>query len=346
MPGERLTAPDEELLRTSGLSVHFPVRGSGSGRKQVVHALDDVSLSVRRGRTLGVVGESGSGKTTLGYAVVGHHQPTAGRIWFQGTDVTGYKGAKLRDLRRDIQMVYQDPYGSLNPRMRVEDIVAEPLVAHDRVRSGRELRLKVGELLEMCGLPLTAASRYPHAFSGGQRQRIVIARALALEPKLIVADEPTSALDVSVQAQIVNLLQSLQDRLGLSYIFVSHDLAVVRRVSHEIAVMYLGRVVELGTAERIFDAPQHPYTKALLSAIPVPDPEVDWEGREKLAGEMPSPLEPPSGCRFRTRCPIAVERCALELPPFDEHAPGHWAACHRIGETATERVASINEEAR
>jgi oligopeptide/dipeptide ABC transporter ATP-binding protein len=324
--------PADELLRTSGLSVHFPVRRSGFGPKQVVHALDDVSLAVRPGRTLGVVGESGSGKTTLGYAVVGHHRPTAGRIWFQGTDVTGYTGARLRELRRDIQMIYQDPYGSLNPRMRIEDIVAEPLVAHERVRTRRELRLKVGELLEMCGLSPTSASRYPHAFSGGQRQRIVIARALALEPKLIVADEPTSALDVSVQAQIVNLMQSLQDRLGLSYIFVSHDLAVVRRVSHEIAVMYLGRVVELGTAERIFDAPQHPYTKALLSAIPVPDPEFGWGGRQALGGEVPSPLEPPPGCRFHTRCPIVIDRCSAELPEFAEHAPGHWAACHRIEE--------------
>ena len=317
------------LLRLEGVTVHFPVRSGGllAQRKQV-HAVDDVDLAVLPGETLGLVGESGSGKTTLGYTVLGHYRPTAGRVFFEGEDVTGYQGRRLRELRRHMQMIFQDPYSSLNPRMRVEDIVGEPLVVHRVIKDRRALRERVATLLELCGMPGDVMNRYPHAFSGGQRQRIVIARALALEPKLIVADEPTSALDVSVQAQVINLLQDLQRELGLTYLFISHNLSVVRHISTRIAIMYLGRIFEVATATQIFEHPRHPYTQALLSAIPVPDPDADWHSRRiHLKGEVPSPIDPPRGCRFNTRCPIAVEQCFHETPPLDEKAPGHRAAC-------------------
>ncbi|HMJ78853.1 MAG TPA: oligopeptide/dipeptide ABC transporter ATP-binding protein, partial [Iamia sp.] len=268
---------------------------------------------------------------------------TAGRIWFEGRDVTGFKGERLRLLRRDMQMIFQDPFSSLNPRMKIGDIVAEPLLVHKRLPEGRELRARVVDLLDRCGMPASAVDRYPHAFSGGQRQRIGIARALALDPKLIVADEPTSALDVSVQAQVVNLLQDLQAELGLSYLFISHDLSVVRHISHRIAIMYLGRVVELAPAAEVFDAPKHPYTQALLSAIPIPDPTEDWHrNRVALTGDIPSPINPPVGCRFNTRCPIAVDRCFVESPPLEEKQPGHFAACWRVDVGSTEvPVASV-----
>ena len=323
-----------DLLRLEGLSVHFPVRNGLLARKQFVHAVDDVWLDVRPGETVGLVGESGSGKTTLGYTILGHYTPTAGRVLFDGEDVTGATGSGLRKLRRNMQMVFQDPYSSLNPRMRVEEIVAEPLICHRVISDRAELRARVGSLLEMCGMPADAASRFPHAFSGGQRQRIGIARALALNPRLLVADEPTSALDVSVQAQVVNLLQDLQQQLNLSYLFISHDLSVVRHISHRIAIMYLGQLIEIAPAAEIFDQPQHPYTDALLSAIPVPDPEDEWHGRRvRLIGDVPSPIDPPSGCRFRTRCPIAVDRCSHEVPALEEKDPGHWTACHLIERT-------------
>jgi len=332
----------EPLLRVIDLSIHFPVRGGMFGKKQVVHAVDDVSIEVHPGETLGVVGESGSGKTTLAYGVLGHHRPTKGRIEFRGEDVTGWSGERLRDLRQHMQMIFQDPYSSLNPRMRIEEVVGEPLIVHHRVSDRAELRQRVAELLRLTGMSPAVIDRYPHAFSGGQRQRIGIARALALEPSLLVADEPTSALDVSVQAQVINLMQELQERLGLSYLFISHNLAVVRHISHRIAIMYSGKLVEVAPTAEIFDDPQHPYTRALLSAIPVPDPTTDWHSkRTALSGEIPSPIDPPLGCRFNTRCPDAVDRCYEESPPLAETSTGHWTACWLAptGDQATSPVA-------
>ncbi|HXF74323.1 MAG TPA: ABC transporter ATP-binding protein [Actinomycetota bacterium] len=318
----------EPLLRVEGLTVHFPVRGGPWGQRRVVHAVDDVTFEIRRGETLGLVGESGSGKTTTGRAILRRVPITAGRIWFKGRDITALRGEELRRLRRDMQLVFQDPYASLNPRMRVLDIVAEPLLVHGLVRRIADARDRVVELLELVGLPADAIHRYPHAFSGGQRQRIGIARALALEPDLIVADEPVSALDVSIRAQVVNLMQDLQERLGLTYLFIAHDLSVVRHISHRIAVMYAGKLVELADRDEIYRDPRHPYTRALLSAVPIPDPRVQRaRGRTILRGEIPNPVQPPPGCRFHTRCPIAVERCAAEEPPFEEKAPHHLAAC-------------------
>jgi oligopeptide/dipeptide ABC transporter ATP-binding protein len=324
-----LEASGQALLQMQGLTVHFPVRSGMSGRKQVVQAVDDVWLDVRAGETVGLVGESGSGKTTLGYSVLGHYRPTAGRVIFDGEDVTGLEGKRLQRLRRNMQMVFQDPYGSLNPRMTVEEIVAEPLVCHGVATDRGDVRRRVEELLAMCGMPAEAADRFPHAFSGGQRQRIGIARALALGPRFLVADEPTSALDVSVQAQVVNLLQDLQRDLALAYLFISHDLSVVRHISDRIAIMYLGQVVEVAASDSIFDNPRHPYTEALLSAIPVPDPRSGWhEQRIRLRGDLPSPINPPPGCRFNTRCPIAEDICSKRVPVFEQKADGHWAACH------------------
>jgi peptide/nickel transport system ATP-binding protein len=271
-----------------------------------VHAVDDVSFEIRRGETLGLVGESGSGKTTTGRAILRRVSITAGRIWFKGRDITGLRGEELRRLRRDMQLVFQDPYASLNPRMRVLDIVAEPLLVHGLVRRIEDAEDRVVELLELVGLPVDAVERYPHAFSGGQRQRIGIARALALEPDLIVADEPVSALDVSIRAQVVNLMQDLQERLGLTYLFIAHDLSVVRHISHRIAVMYAGKLVELADRDEIYRDPRHPYTRALLSAVPIPDPRVQRaRSSAVLRGEIPNPVQPPTGCRFHTRCPIA-----------------------------------------
>jgi oligopeptide/dipeptide ABC transporter ATP-binding protein len=331
---EKRPAPEprtgEPLLRVEGLTVHFPVGGAGlwGRRRRVVHAVDDVSFEIRRGETLGLVGESGSGKTTTGRAVLRRVPITAGRIWFKGRDITGLRGEELRRLRRDMQLVFQDPYASLNPRMRVLDIVAEPLLVHGLVRRIEDAEDRVVELLELVGLPVDAVERYPHAFSGGQRQRIGIARALALEPDLIVADEPVSALDVSIRAQVVNLMQDLQERLGLTYLFIAHDLSVVRHISHRIAVMYAGKLVELADRDEIYRDPRHPYTRALLSAVPIPDPRVQRaRSSAVLRGEIPNPVQPPAGCRFHTRCPIAVERCGAEEPPLEEKGPHHLAAC-------------------
>jgi peptide/nickel transport system ATP-binding protein len=320
----------EPLLRVEGLTVHFPVGRAGfwGKRRLFVHAVDDVSFEIRRGETLGLVGESGSGKTTTGRAILRRVPITAGRIWFKGRDITALKGEELRRLRRDMQLVFQDPYASLNPRMRILDIVAEPLLVHGLIRRVEEAEDKVVELLELVGLPADAVDRYPHAFSGGQRQRIGIARALALEPDLIVADEPVSALDVSIRAQVVNLMQDLQERLGLTYLFIAHDLSVVRHISHRIAVMYAGKLVELADRDAIYEHPKHPYTQALLSAVPIPDPAVQRQRqRQVLTGEIPNPVHPPPGCRFHTRCPIAVERCSEEEPPLEQKAPQQAAAC-------------------
>jgi oligopeptide/dipeptide ABC transporter ATP-binding protein len=312
----------EELLRVEGLVKHFPTR------RGAIRAVDGVSFAIGRGETLGLVGESGSGKSTVGRAVLRLTELTAGEMTFMGKDLARSNGKELRALRRQIQIVFQDPYSSLDPQMRVEDILVEPFVIH-RIGDRDERRRRVGALLEQVGLSPSASRRFPREFSGGQRQRIAIARALALQPQLVVCDEAVSALDVSIQAQIVNLLRDLQDDLGLSYLFISHDLAVVREIADRVAVMYVGKIVEIGTSERLFARPHHPYTVALRSAVPEPDPGVERSRRRiVLAGEMPSPLDPPSGCRFRTRCWKAQAICADVEPPLVQQAPGQWAACH------------------
>ncbi|HEX6418601.1 MAG TPA: ABC transporter ATP-binding protein [Acidimicrobiales bacterium] len=325
--GRRGAAP---LVQVDGLTIRFPVGRAGFwGRTHLeVHAVEDVSLAVGRGETLGLVGESGSGKTTIGRALLRRIPPTAGTIRFDGSDITHLRGEELRRLRKRMQLVFQDPYASLNPRMSVLELVAEPLVVHGEARNAAAARDRVVELLDRCGLPADAVDRHPHAFSGGQRQRIGIARALALRPDFIVADEPVSALDVSVRAQVVNLLQDLQDDLGLSYLFIAHDLSVVRHISHRIAILYAGKLVELAPAERLYDHPAHPYTEALLSSVPIPDPPAQRQRRRiVLSGEIPNPIDPPTGCRFQTRCPFVEERCRREQPPLEEKAPGHLAAC-------------------
>ena len=310
------------LLQVRGLQMHFPV---GGGR--VVRAVDDFSLDVGRGEVVGVVGESGSGKTTAGRAILRLLEPTGGSIHFDGTDITHLGRAAMRPFRRRMQIVFQDPYASLNPRRRVRDVIGEALVIHGIGTRG-DRRERVTALLEKVGLPADAMDRYPHEFSGGQRQRIGIARALAVEPDFIVADEPVSALDVSVQAQVVNLLQDLQRDLGLAILFIAHDLAVVHYISDRIVVVYLGRVMEIAPSDTLYRDPRHPYTLALLDAAPVPDPR-QRRSRVPLQGDIPSPANPPSGCVFRTRCPRAIAECAQVIPPLVEVAPGHFKACIR-----------------
>ncbi len=324
------SASGNELLRVTDLVKHFPIK-SGFFRHTVgqVRAVDGVSLSIRAGETLGVVGESGCGKTTLGRTIMKLIEPTSGEIVFDGVDVTTFKRKQMRAVRRDIQIVFQDPYASLNPRMTVRDIVAEPLRIHGLYRGG-EGRRRVEELLRTVGLSPEHANRFPHEFSGGQRQRIGVARALALNPKMMVLDEPVSALDVSIQAQVVNLLDELQNQFGLTYMFIAHDLSVVRHVSDRVAVMYLGKVMEVGTREQIYGAPMHPYTQALLSAVPIESPtQRGKRSRIVLEGDVPSPANPPSGCRFRTRCWKAEQICAEQEPELVPRAGGqHPVACH------------------
>jgi oligopeptide transport system ATP-binding protein len=316
--------PPGELVRVRGLVKHFPVEGSDD----VVRAVDGVTFDILRGETLGLVGESGCGKSTVGRCILRLIEPTEGEIIFDEKSVRGLGKRELRELRREMQIIFQDPYASLNPRLTVRDIVGEPLLIHG-LKEKTARRAKVAELLTKVGLDPDYMNRYPHEFSGGQRQRIGIARALALNPKLIVADEPVSALDVSVQAQVVNLLQDLQQELGLTYLFISHGLAVVEHISTRVAVMYLGRIVEVASAPELYAGPLHPYTQALLSAIPVPDPQRKRK-RIVLQGDVPTPINPPSGCRFRTRCPFAIDDCARIDPDLREISPGHTAACIRI----------------
>jgi len=316
------------LLEVKNLKVHFPVKhGLFSRQRDYVKAVDDVSLSIEPGETLGLVGESGCGKTTLGRAIIRLLKPTSGNVLLEGEDLTGLNGARLRSLRRKLQIIFQDPYSSLNPRQRVGDIIGEALDIHKLVPNRDARRQRVNELLVAVGLDASHADRYPQEFSGGQRQRIGIARALAVEPELIICDEPVSALDVSVQAQIVNLLQDLQQQRGIAYLFIAHDLAVVEHISHRVAVMYLGRIVEQAEAKALIGAPRHPYTQALISAVPVVDPDSKRQ-RIVLPGDVPSPIHPPSGCPFHPRCPVAEARCRTEVPPLREVASGHWAACH------------------
>jgi oligopeptide transport system ATP-binding protein len=332
----------EPILEIRNLKKYFPIK-KGVMQREVarVHAVDDVTLSVAKGETLGLVGESGCGKSTLGRTIIRLLEPSGGAVIFEGQNISEYGSHQLRPLRRQMQMVFQDPYASLNPRKRVGSIIGDPLRIH-KVGDKRERRQRVQELLETVGLSPEHYNRFPHEFSGGQRQRIGVARALALRPKLVVADEPVSALDVSIQAQIINLLEELQDNFGLTYVFIAHDLGVVRHVSDRIAVMYLGKLVELSPAEELYSRPIMPYTEALLSAVPVPDPDLA-EQRERivLEGDVPSPIHPPSGCRFHPRCRYATSVCKEVEPPLVDYGNGHLAACHHPLNVDEETLARV-----
>lgn len=319
---------NDTLLHVDDLKMHFPIyRGVLQRQVGAVRAVDGVSFDVKRGETLGLVGESGCGKSTTGRTILQLYKPTAGKVTFDGTDLVHLKGEDLRHMRRKMQMIFQDPYASLNPRMTVGEIVGEPLMVHN-VGKSKDIEARVKNLLELVKLEPAFISRYPHEFSGGQRQRIGVARALALQPSFIVCDEPISALDVSIQAQVVNLLEELQGQFNLTYLFIAHDLSMVRHISDRVAVMYLGAIMELADRDEIYLRPLHPYTQALLSAIPIPDPIADSKRKRViLQGDIPSPVNPPSGCRFRTRCPIAQEVCAESRPEFREIKPGHFVAC-------------------
>ena len=325
----------ETLLEVRNLKMYFPVTSGVIFRRQVgaVKAVDGIDLTIKRGETLGLVGESGCGKSTAGRAILQLHKPTSGEVFFKGQDLTKLGAGQMRSMRRDVQMIFQDPYASLNPRMTVGDIIGEPIEVHGLRKGRKERNERVQELLALVGLNPYFINRYPHEFSGGQRQRIGIARALAVEPDFVVCDEPVSALDVSIQAQVINLLEDLQAQLGLTYLFIAHGLSVIKHISDRVAVMYLGRIVELADAETLYRQPRHPYTQALLSAVPIPDPLVERKRqRIILEGDVPSPINPPPGCRFHTRCPIAIDKCRVEDPPFVDYGGGHFAACWRARE--------------
>ena len=322
---------DQVIVRVENLVKYFPIL-SGVFQRQVgsVHAVDDISFFLYKGETFGLVGESGCGKSTAGRTILQLYRPTSGHVYFDNVDLVKLKGEDLRHMRKRMQMIFQDPYASLNPRMTIGEIIAEPLVVHDMAK-GNEMRERVDELLNIVRMNRSFASRFPHEFSGGQRQRIGIARALALQPDFIVCDEPISALDVSIQAQVINLLEDLQKRYELTYLFIAHDLSMVKHISNRIAVMYLGILAEMAPRDELNTHPLHPYTQALLSAVPVPDP-VGEEKRQRiiLEGDVPSPVNPPSGCHFRTRCPLAEKICAEQAPAWREVASGHWVACHMV----------------
>ncbi|MBI5842704.1 MAG: ATP-binding cassette domain-containing protein [Chloroflexi bacterium] len=324
-----MSANNDVLLHVDNLVMHFPIyRGVFQRQVGAVHAVDGVSFDVKRGETLGLVGESGCGKSTTGRTILQLYKATAGKVLFDGADLMSLKREEMRWMRRQMQMIFQDPYASLNPRMTVADIVGEPLMVHNAA-TGKEIQERVAHLLELVNLSPSFAGRYPHEFSGGQRQRIGVARALALQPSFIVCDEPISALDVSIQAQVVNLLEELQEQFNLTYLFIAHDLSMVRHISKRVAVMYLGVIVELAERDELYSQPLHPYTQALLSAVPIPDPLADARRKRViLEGDVPSPVNPPSGCRFRTRCPIADKICAETRPEFRQLKPGHFVACH------------------
>jgi oligopeptide transport system ATP-binding protein len=323
---------DNTLIRVENLTKHFPITRGIIIQREVgaVQAVDNVSFTIQEGETLGLVGESGCGKSTTGRTILQLYRPTAGKVFFHGTDLTELAGESLRRARRDMQMVFQDPFASLNPRMTIGNIIAEPLEVH-KIGNGRERRERVQELLERVGMSPHYINRYPHEFSGGQRQRIGVARALALEPEFLVLDEPISALDVSIQAQVVNLLETLQDALGLTYLFIAHDLSMVRHISDRTAVMYLGKIVELATRDELYSHPLHPYTQALLSAVPIPDPiQERMRQRIILEGNVPSPVNPPKGCRFNPRCPLVIDICTEIEPEWREVSPSHWVSCHLV----------------
>ena len=320
----------KNLVEVKHLKEYFPIN-TGMFKTKPLKAVDDVSFAIRKGETLGLVGESGCGKTTVGRTLLHLYKPTAGEIWFDGKQIV--TKADILEYRKKSAMVFQDPYSSLNPRMTVADIIGEPLDIHKLYKTKEERQARILELMSYVGLNSEHAARYAHEFSGGQRQRIGIARALAVNPEFIVCDEPVSALDVSIQAQVINMFQELQEKLGLTYLFIAHDLLVVRHISDRIAVMYLGKMVELADAKSIYERPLHPYSKSLLSAVPVPDPKIARANqRIMLEGDIPSPLNAPSGCPFRTRCPYATEQCAAEMPAFKEVEKGHFVACHRVAE--------------
>ncbi len=338
--------PSDELLRVDNIKVYFSQSRGVLLRRLTgtVRAVDGVSLSVRRGETLGLVGESGSGKSTLGRAILQLHRPTSGRVLFDGVELTKLRGRELRRVRRTTQMIFQDPYASLNPRMTVGRILAEPIRLH-RLARGKQAQERVSQLLQLVGLNPQFAGRYPHEFSGGQRQRIAVARALAVNPSFLVCDEPVSALDVSIRAQLINLLKDLQETLHLTYLFIAHDLSVVRHISDRVAVMYLGKLMEVAASDDLYDEPLHPYTQALLSAIPVPDPRLERQRlRVQLVGDIPSALSPPPACRFHTRCPYVRERCRIEEPRLEVARGGHSVACHYWEEIAARRAALTRKE--
>lgn len=328
------------LLQVNGLTKHFPIRlGSFGERSATVYALDDFSVDIEEGETLSVVGESGCGKSTAGFTILNLHRPTAGKVIYRGADIAKLDEKAMRSYRRELQIVFQDPYSTLNPRMMIGAVLAEPILFH-KLATPEEVKQRVDRLLDDVGLPRRFASRYPHELSGGQRQRVAIARALACDPRFVVCDEAISALDVSIQAQIINLLLDLQQRYGLTYLFIAHDLAVVRHISTRVMVMYLGRQAELAPREALFSNPLHPYTRALLSAVPQADPVLErTRRRQVLQGDVPSPMTPPSGCRFHTRCPIAMDICGKVVPEWREVAPNHCVACHAVssGDLASPR---------